>query len=127
MTRLSIERLLKWVGFPSLVVLAIPGSIMAQSTLSFTDTVFNATIVTPTSGAALDSLPPGTSVTVTSGSFSGPEAPPPTDQAGFSIGGGVGSGYLSFTENSFAIGTNSLGQVTSWSLSYRMFASYPAF
>ncbi len=71
-----------------------------------------------------DSIPPGTDVNadILPGSFSTTFGVPATDEAGFSLG-----------DNAFdlvppvEIGTNSVGDITSWDITGTEFASYPAF
>jgi hypothetical protein len=89
---------------------------------------FGITLNTSLSGAGLVNLAPGTNISgsIIALTFSGPHAPPPADTGGFPIGGGVGSGYLSFGLVTAQIGTNALGRITSWNFTETMFASYPA-
>ena len=58
--------------------------------------------------------------------FSGPDSPPLQDGGEFPIGGGLGSGYLTETPTAVQIGTNSIGQITSWNIAVNIFASFPA-
>lgn len=74
-----------------------------------------------------DSIPANTDETpnLISITFSGTNTPPPTDEGGFPVG--TGTGYVTFTLNTLQIGTNSSGQITSWTIDDSLFASYPAF
>jgi hypothetical protein len=51
---------------------------------------------------------------------------PAADQLGFPIGGPFGSSYFNVTTPTVLIGTNGLGQITSWTITEGIFASYPA-
>jgi hypothetical protein len=89
------------------------------------DVVGNFSFTTSLSGAALDNLAPGTSIPFTAFTIA------PTglqqDTAGFPIGGSFGSSYFNASNFSLTIGTNSLGQITSWDITENVFASWPAF
>ena len=52
----------------------------------------------------------------------------PQDNAGFPIGGAFGSSYFRVNSGpTILIGTNASGQITSWSITEGIFASYPIF
>jgi hypothetical protein len=53
--------------------------------------------------------------------FSAPGYPPPADEADFALG------EVLYTPGTIEIGTNGLGQITSWTITDLLFASYPAF
>lgn len=55
-----------------------------------------------------------------------PNGVPAADQLGFPIGGPFGSSYFNVTTPTVLIGTNGLGQITSWTITEGIFASYPA-
>jgi hypothetical protein len=94
---------------------------------SATDIVPSFSWTTPLSGAALDNLLPGTNFTShVSGLLFQPRDVPTQDGLGFPIGGAFGSSYFNATSFTVDIGTNTLGQITSWSISEGIFASYPA-
>jgi hypothetical protein len=70
-------------------------------------------------------IPAGTDVTAFATSFSMSYPPPSQDAAGYPLGSG--SQYSYFTLSTIKIGTNSAGNITSWSITGASFASYPAF
>ena len=89
------------------------------------DVVTNFSFTTSLSGAALDNLASGTSIPFTA--FTIPPTGLGSDEAGFPIGGSFGSSYFNASALSLQIGTNSIGQITSWDISESVFASWPAF
>jgi hypothetical protein len=88
------------------------------------DVVGNFSFTTSLSGAALDNLAPDTPISVTAFTFQ------PTgldhDTAGYTVGGAFGSSYFNASGVSVQIGTNALGQITSWNISENVFVSWPA-
>ncbi len=72
-----------------------------------------------------DSIPPGTDISGDVGSFSMAYPAPSEDNAGFALG--PGPAYSNFSLSTLEIGTDSLGDVTSWDIAGTQFASYPAF
>ena len=109
-------------------------AMLPASATTFTYTQGSATDIVPSfswttslSGAALDNLPPGTNISGTvSGLLFQPRDVSATDTAGFPLGGAFGSSYFNVTSFTVDIGTNALGQITSWNISEGIFASYPA-
>ena len=95
---------------------------------SATDIVPSFSFTTSLSGTALDNLSPGTNITGTVSAFTfDPRDVPPSDDFGFPIGGSFGSSYFNVNLTpTVDIGTNALGQITSWNISEGIFASYPA-
>src|SRR5262249_40438407 len=82
---------------------------------------------TSLTGASLNNLPPGTDIssTVTAFTFQ-PRGVPQKDGLGFPIGGPFGSAYFNASKPTVLIGTNASGQITSWTITEPIFASYPA-
>jgi hypothetical protein len=120
-----------FAGAIGVICLFIPGPARAGQIYMYSGqapTSFSITLNTSLSGAALDNLPAGTDISASTISltFSGPDSPPSQDGAGFPIGGGPGSGYLTETPATIQIGTDSTGQITSWDIELDIFASYPA-
>ena len=133
------------VGFPMkfklLVSAALAGTLWAllptaSSATTYTYTEGSATDIVPSfsfttslSGAALDNLAPGTNITATVTPFTfQPRGVPPEDQLGFPLGGSFGSSYFNVSiAPTVLIGTNAIGQITSWNITEGIFASYPAF
>lgn len=110
----------------------------ASSATSFTYTEGSGSQIVPSfsfttslSGSALDNLAPGTNITGTVTPFTfqpTASAGLGQDQAGFPIGGAFGSSYFNVDLGpTVMIGTNAAGQITSWTISEGIFASYPAF
>jgi hypothetical protein len=121
----------------SLVAFSLLGALFALSATeasamvyTFTDgntndAVGNFSFTTSLSGAQLDNLAQGTDITSSVTSFTFPvnvTTQLSQDQGGFPIG--QNNPIPSAT---VAIGTNAVGQITSWSISEGFFASYPAF
>ena len=111
------------------MVFALCATSASATTFDYTaasgDVVQNFSFTTSLSGAALDNLPPGTLIPFSPFTFQPTGLD--TDQAGFALGGAFGSAYFSASGVSVAVGTNSLGQITSWTISENVFASWPAF
>jgi hypothetical protein len=119
-------------GLIGLVCLALPGALLAGTTYTYSGeapTSFLITLNTTLTGAALDNIAPGTDMSsdLNSLTITGPDSPPSQDAAGFPIGGSLGSSYWTETPTTVQIGTNALGQITSWNIALSIFASYPAF
>jgi hypothetical protein len=100
---------------------------------SASDVVPSFLFTTSLSGLALDNLAPGTDITATVSAFTfQPRGVPLQDSAGFPIGDAT-FGSTSFNvipaggPPTIQIGTNALGQITSWNIIELIFASYPAF
>jgi hypothetical protein len=117
-------------------LLALVPTASSATTYTYTegsagDLVPSFSFTTSLSDGALDNLAPGTNITGTVTPFTfqpNASAGLGQDQGGFPIGGAFGSAY--FYANSgptVMIGTNALGQITSWTISEGIFASYPAF
>jgi hypothetical protein len=91
---------------------------------SASDTVQGFSFITSLSGAALDNLAPGTDVTSAVTPFTFPVLASSGfqhDNAGFQLGQFSVTGGLAVL-----IGTDATGQITSWSISESIFASYPS-
>ena len=105
---------------------------------SASDVVPSFSFTTSLTGAALDNLAPNTDITSTitspsilslTGLFE-PRGVPPQDLGNFPLGpGGFGGSYYNVVSGSVSvlIRTDAIGQITSWSISETIFASYPAF
>jgi hypothetical protein len=92
---------------------------------SVSDTVQDFSFSTSLSGPALDNLAPGTDITSTVTPFTFPVLASSgfqQDNAGFPLGQFSVTGGLTVL-----VGTDATGQITSWSISENIFASYPAF
>jgi len=123
----------------SLLYLMLPASLHADMTYTYTGDSLNTpygtfqvtiTLDTTLMGAALQNLPANTNISASLGSAFAikPGDWPNQDQAGFPIGGPFGSAYYQMTGSpTVLIGTDSLGNITSWNISQTLFASYPAF
>ena len=98
-----------------------------QSSSLLTDIVPSFQFTTSRTGASLNNLPPGTDISssVTAFTFQ-PNHVPQMDNAGIPIGpGGFGGKYFNASKPSVLIGTNGSGQITSWTITELVFASYP--
>jgi hypothetical protein len=109
----------------------LPASSSAGTNYTFTegsstDIVPSFSFTTSLTGAALDNLASVTDISSTVTAFNFDPIVPGSDNGGFSIGGGFGSPYFNAADATVAIGTNALGQITSWNISEAVFASYPA-
>ena len=126
-----------WARVACLASAVILGALWATAasatTYTFTegsasDIVPSFSFTTSLSGLALDNLAPGTDITGTVTPFTFEPRGLGQDSAGFSIGGPFGSAYFNVTSGpTVSIGTNAVGQITSWNISEGIFASYPAF
>jgi hypothetical protein len=108
-------------------------AMLPASATTFTYTQGSATDIVPSfswttslSGAALDNLPPGTNITGTVSALTFAPRDLGSDDFGFLIGGPFGSPFFNATSITVEIGTNALGQITSWNIGEGIFASYPA-
>jgi len=108
-------------------------AMLPASATTFTYTQGSATDIVPSfswttllSGAALDNLPPGTNITGTVSALTFAPRDLGSDDLGFQIGGPFGSPFFNATSITVEIGTNALGQITSWNIGEGIFASYPA-
>lgn len=94
-------------------------------TASGDDVVQSFSFTTSLSGLALDNLAAGTSIPFTAFAIE------PTglgqDEGGFPVGGSFGSSYFNVSNVSVEVGTNSIGQITSWDITEDVFVSWPAF
>ena len=111
----------------TLLPTALSANTMLYTQASATDIVPSFSFTTSLTGAALDNLAAGTNITVTVTAFTFAPRDLQQDQGGFPIGGAFGSPYFNASGLSVQIGTNALGQITSWTISENIFASYPAF
>jgi hypothetical protein len=119
-------------GGLALLCFLLPASLQAGTVYTYTGNSpnsFSITLDLSLTGAALDNIPVGTSVASDLNDFSmtGNDLPPSADNGGFPLGGGVGTGYLTYTPGIVAIGTDPYGNITSWDITETVFASYPAF
>jgi hypothetical protein len=129
---------LRFVILAGLLCFILPGSLWADTTYTYTGNslstsygTFQVTITLDTTlmGAALQSLPANTDISLDLGpSFAiNPNGWPNQDQLGFPLGGPFGSNYYKMTGSPVVlIGTDSLGNITSWNITQTLFASYPA-
>ena len=110
---------------------ASSAAIYTYTSGSASDTVQGFSFTTSLSGAALDNLAPGSDITasVTPFTFSvNPNSGFQHDDAGFPLGNPTfGSSYFNGGPATVLIGTDATGQITSWTISETVFASYPAF
>lgn len=108
------------IAIISLLGLFLPAALSANTTYTYTSSSVNVSFQTTLNP---DSLAPGTDITssLVGGSFSMDYPPPSQDEAGFPLAD------HSFMLSSLAIGTNSVGDITSWNIAGTEFASYPAF
>src|SRR6516164_3003775 len=128
------------IRYPGLAAVAIlmaslfglANPVFAQTTYSYTQSSTNDIVpsfqfTTSLTGASLNNLPPGTDISssVTAFTFQ-PRHVPQQDGLGFPIGGPFGSAYFNASKPSILIGTNASGQITSWTITELVFASYPA-
>src|SRR6516164_6916748 len=128
------------IRYPGLAAVAIlmaslfglANPVFAQTTYSYTQSSTNDIVpsfqfTTSLTGASLNNLPPGTDISssVTAFTFQ-PNHVPPMDGLGVPIGpGGFGGPYFNASKPSVLIGTNGSGQITSWTITELVFASYP--
>jgi hypothetical protein len=130
--RLSSYAFLARIAAATMLV-GFANPVFAQTTYTYTQSSSNDIVpsfqfTTSLTGASLNNLPPGTNISATVTTFVfQPRHVPQTDNAGFPIGGSFGSGYFNATKPSILIGTNGSGQITSWTITEPVFASYPAF
>src|SRR5882724_11283039 len=112
------------MGAVATLALSLPGSATAATVYTYTGdapTSFVITLTTSLSGAALHNLGAGTDITGSSTfTISGPLTPPPQDQLGFTVADN------SLSAQAVKIGTDALGNITSWNIFASLFASYPA-
>jgi hypothetical protein len=118
-------KILAPIGLAVLFLLP-PGLSRADTTYTYTGNPFDGfgvevEFTTALSGAQLFNLPPGTDIGYLLFSLSYPA--PPQDNAGFAL-----------ADHNFEplpvvlqIGTNGVGNITSWNISQNLFASYPIF
>ena len=78
-------------------------------------------------GSLGDNLAAGTDVTGAIGPVSIVPSGLGTDEAGFPIGGAFGTSYFNASSLDVKVGTNATGQITSWTITENIFASWPAF
>jgi len=115
------------IGAFGLLCLALPGSLLAEVTYSYTGTVYGSYEITLSFNtvAPLTSLAPDTNISGEISSFTisdGSSLPRSTDEGGFSLG------VHNFdVPSTVEVGTDALGNITSWDISDVYFASYPAF
>jgi hypothetical protein len=114
---------LKYVSQMTLVslVLILPSFLCADTMYTYTssngvDVSFDLTTIDP------DNIPPGTNVSIDIGSFSMIYPAPSEDNAGFLLGDNI----FNVIPPTVEIGTNSLGDITSWDITATQFATYPA-
>jgi hypothetical protein len=112
-----------------LLCLIVPGIMRANTIYTYTGdspTSLTVTLTTSLTGSGLDNLS-GADIDpyVVSLTFSGPYAPPPNDDGGYAVG--TEAGDVTFNLTTLDIGTNAVGQITSWDIVDDLFASYPAF
>jgi hypothetical protein len=111
-----------------LLCVVLSGPAQADTVFTYTDTYggkpVSITFDTTLSGASLDNLAPGTNISGEVVSFSETNGivPAPTDTAGFPVGVNT-----FFTPYTVEIGTDALGNISSFDISEGFFASYPAF
>ena len=127
----SAAKLAVFLSATGLLCFLTPGSARADEIYTYSGEVptsFSITLGTTLTGLALDNLAAGTDISadLVSLMFSGPDSPPLQDGGEFPIGGSLGSGYLTETPTAVQIGTDSLGQITSWNIAFNIFASFPA-
>ena len=127
----SAAKLAVFVSATGLLCFLTLGSAQANEIYTYSgeaQTSFSITLDTTLTGLALDNLAAGTDISadLVSFMFSGPDSPPLQDGGEFPIGGSLGSGYLTETPTAVQIGTDSLGQITSWNIAFNIFASFPA-
>jgi hypothetical protein len=108
----------------SSLTLILPSFLCADTVYTYTssngvDVSFDLTTISP------DSIPSGTDIDGDIGSFSMTYPAPSEDNAGFPLGSGPT--FSNFSLSTLKIGTDSLGDVTSWNITGTQFASYPAF
>jgi hypothetical protein len=118
----------KYVGqiTVSSLALILPGFLCGDTIYTYTsgngvDVGFSLTTISP------DGIPSGTDVDpdIAPGSFSMTYPAPAEDNAGFPLGSSPA--YSNLSLSTLEIGTDALGDVTSWDISGTQFASYPAF
>ena len=116
---MRISKLFTFAVLPGILSIALPTAARADTVLTYTDTPI--TITFDFTGPTLAGLSPGTDITAEITGFSMTFPAPSADEAGFPLG------ETSITNSTVLIGTDSLGNVTSWDISATLFASYPAF
>ncbi len=134
----SMYSRLRFIIMGGLLCVVLPGSLWADTTYTYTGNslstaqgAFQVTITLDTTlmGAALQDLPANTNISADLGpSFAiNPNGWPNQDTGGFPIGGAFGSAYYLMTGSPVVlIGTDSMGNITSWNITQTLFASYPA-
>lgn len=119
---MRISKLLTAVILPGLLSIALPSPARADTVLTYTDTADIAITVTfDFTGPTLAGLAPGTDITSEITGFSMTYPAPGQDEGGFPLADN------SISSQDVQIGTDSLGNVTSWNITATLFASYPAF
>lgn len=99
----------------------LPSAALASTTFTYTDTPISISFTF--NGPSLISLAPGTDITGEITGFSMTYPAPSQDNAGFAV---VVNNIVDSSED-VQIGTDALGNITSWTISATLFASYPAF
>jgi hypothetical protein len=107
----------------SSLALILPGFLCANTVYTYTsgngvDVSFDLTTISP------DSIPAGTDIDadIVPGTFSMTYPAPSEDNAGFALGDNIFNTIPPTVE----IGTNSIGNITSWDIAATQFATYPA-
>jgi hypothetical protein len=112
------------VLFSTAFLLMASGPLFADTTYTFAGTD-GVSVSFTTDLTNIANLASGTNITASITSDSLVYPPPPEDEGGFPLG--TGPGYVTVSDFAAAIGTNSLGNITSWDITALLFASYPAF
>ena len=123
-----MRRTLALAALPALLYVnqpaAFAGTIYTYTGPTFGPFDIDITLNLPFTGAGLDNIPPGTDVSADLTSFT--STVPPEDEAGFLVGPAPDYQLVESPPTLAEIGTDALGNITSWDIEGTLFASYPA-
>lgn len=124
-----MRRTLALAALPALLYVnqpaAFAGTIYTYTGPTFGPFDIDITLNLPFTGAGLDNIPPGTDVSADLTSFT--STVPPEDEGGFPVGPAPDYQLVESPPTLAEIGTDALGNITSWDIEGTLFASYPAF
>jgi hypothetical protein len=124
-----MRRTLALAALPALLYVnqpaAFAGTIYTYTGPTFGPFDIDITLNLPFTGAGLENIPPGTDVSGDLTSFT--STVPPEDEAAFPVGPAPDYQFVESPPTLAEIGTDALGNITSWDIEGTLFASYPIF